>query len=48
MTEYGLIKKNTAEMERTVIFGRNLADAFRRHPSMNPEEWYVDYCEYID
>jgi hypothetical protein len=47
MTEYGLIKKNAEEM-RTIIFGRNLADAFRRHPNLNPEEWYVDYYEYID
>ena len=47
MTEYGLVKKNTEEMERNTIFGRNLADAFRRS-GLNPEEWVVDYSEYID
>lgn len=45
MREYGITNYKTNE--NSVMFGRNLADAWRRS-GYNPEEWEVYYEEYID
>ena len=45
MKEFGIINVNNNE--RNVIFGRNSADAFRR-AKLNPNEWFIDWVEYID
>lgn len=45
MYEYGITNKKTNENE--IIFGRTLADAYRR-AKLNPEEWTMWYREYID
>jgi hypothetical protein len=45
MKEIGIINVNNNE--RNVIFGRNPADAFRK-AKLNPNEWIIDWVEYID
>lgn len=45
MKEFGIININTNEAN--VIFGRNLADAYNRS-KLNPNEWMLDWYEYID
>lgn len=45
MKEIAII--NIITKEREIIFGRNAADAFRR-AKLNPNEWIIDWVEYID
>ena len=45
MREIGIININSNE--RNIIFGRNAADAFQR-AKLNPNEWTIDWIEYID
>jgi hypothetical protein len=46
MLEFHII--HNATEERNVIFGYNLSDAFRRNPSLNPNEWTCIISDYID
>jgi hypothetical protein len=46
MWEFGI--ENVSTNEKSIIFGYSVADAFRRHPSLNREEWSVWYSEYVD
>jgi hypothetical protein len=46
MWEFDIIHKIT--QETTIIFGYSLSDAFRRTPSLNPNEWECLGREYID
>ena len=45
MYEFGIYNITTCENE--VVFGYNFADACRR-AKLNPQEWKVEYMEYID
>lgn len=46
MWEFDIIHKVTEE--RSIIFGYSLYDAFKRSPSLNPDEWKCVGKEYID
>lgn len=46
MHEFELRHVETYEME--LIFGYNLADAFRRNPQLNPNDWECVSDIYID
>ena len=46
MWEFNIMHKIT--QETTIIFGYSLSDAFRRTPSLNPNEWECVGQEYID
>lgn len=39
---------NVITKKQTILFGYSLDDAFRRHPSLNPEDWECLGYEYID
>lgn len=45
MMEYGII--NNVTKEENIIFGYNVADAFRRS-KLNSSEWSISYAEFID
>lgn len=45
MYEFGII--NNKSSRQTIIFGRNLAHAFRR-AKLNAIEWTVTYVDYVD
>ena len=45
MREYGVANKNNEE--KTILFGYNFADACRR-ANTNPDEWEVEYEDYVD
>ena len=45
MYEFGII--NNKSNRQTIIFGRNLAHAFRR-AKLNEIEWTVTYVDYAD
>lgn len=45
MYEYGIINIKTEET--AVMFGRSIADAYRRS-KLDKSIWYVEYAEYID
>ena len=46
MWEVDIVNKTTGESK--IIFGYSLSDAFRRSPSLNPDEWEYVSSEYID
>ena len=46
MWEFDIYNESTGESN--IIFGYNLLDAFRRNPSLNPNEWTCTGSEYID
>lgn len=46
MWEFDIIDKET--QETNIIFGYTLADAFRRHPRLNPSDWECVRADYID
>lgn len=46
MWEYEIIHNVTEE--RRIIFGYTLKDAFRKVPSLDPNEWSCLMAEYID
>ena len=39
---------NLVTKEHNIIFGYSEKDAFRRHPSLDTEEWVVLQSTYID
>lgn len=39
---------NTITKETEIIIGYSLSDAFRRTPSLNPNEWEYIRQDYID
>lgn len=45
MFEFGIT--NIKNNETAVIFGYNIADAYRR-AKLDMNEWHITYCEYID
>lgn len=45
MIEFGVV--NVETKEERVMFGYNIADAYRR-AGLDMYEWYITYCEYID
>ena len=45
MIEFGII--NIATNETNVMFGYNIADAYRRS-KLDMNTWHITYCEYID
>lgn len=45
MIEFGI--KNIHTKEENIIFGYNVADAYRR-AGLDMNEWNTTYCEYID
>lgn len=47
MFEFSLHRVDDCNVEE-IIFGYSLADAFRRHPELNPDEWIMYYMEYVD
>ena len=46
MYEYELINKYSNE--HWFIFGYSISDAWRRNAKLNPTDWSVIHCEYID
>ena len=46
MWEFDIIHKTT--QEKNVIFGYHLSDAFKRHPSLDPNDWECIGETYID
>ncbi len=46
MWEFSLINRNTKK--QIIILGYSLKDAFRRHPSLDPEDWECMMADYID
>lgn len=38
----------TDNSKRLFVYGYSVADAFRRKPELNPDEWEIWYKEYID
>lgn len=46
MWEFDIVNKTTQEY--SIIFGYSLSDAFKRSPSLNPDEWECIGQEYID
>ena len=46
MYEYEIENKNTNE--RNFVYGYNINDMKRRHPSINCNEWRIIFTEYID
>ena len=45
MIEFGIMNVKTEEEK--VMFGYNIADAYRR-AKLDMNEWHITYCEYID
>jgi hypothetical protein len=45
MCEFGIT--NIKTQESRVMFGYNIADAYRRS-KLDMTVWYIDYVEYID
>lgn len=45
MFEFGIRNIHTGEED--IMFGYNIADAYRR-AKLDTNEWHVTYCEYID
>ena len=45
MYEYGIC--NNVTNERNIIFGITCAKAFEK-ANLDPNEWFVEYAEYID
>jgi hypothetical protein len=45
MFEFGIVNVKTGE--ENVMFGYNIADAYRR-AKLDMNEWHITYCEYID
>lgn len=45
MYAYGI--RNHKTNERSTLFGRNINAAFAK-AKLNPEEWEVEYADYID
>lgn len=46
MWEFGIY--NPATKEQAIIFGYDINNAFKRHPSLTPNDWEVTYSEYVD
>lgn len=46
MYEYEIYNERTNEHD--FIWGYSQADAWRRNPSIDRNEWKVIFCEYID
>jgi hypothetical protein len=46
MYEYEIRNKNNNEHD--FIWGYSMADAWRRNPSYNREDWDIIFSEYID
>jgi hypothetical protein len=45
MYEFGIVNNKTKE--RAIMWGLNWKDAFRR-TNKNPDEWEIEYEEYVD
>jgi hypothetical protein len=45
MYEYGIIHIDTNR--RTIIYGYNFYDACEK-ARIKPQDWEIDYCEYVD
>lgn len=45
MYEFGIY--NPATKQRAIMWGHSWEDAFRRS-NRNPEEWEIEYTEYVD
>lgn len=45
MIEFGIVNIHTNEND--IMFGYNVADAYKRH-GRDMNEWYITYCEFID
>lgn len=45
MYAYGI--RNYKTNERTILFGRNINSALVK-AKLNPEEWELEYADYID
>jgi hypothetical protein len=46
MWEFEIYNEKTKQY--TIIFGYSIMDAFRRSPSLNPDEWECVRIDYID
>jgi hypothetical protein len=45
MYEFGIVNNKT--QQRAIMWGYNWKDAFRRS-NKNPEDWEIEYTEYVD